>query len=104
MTVAYHPRKELQSNALRRTTLRFDPLTPGPLSPRGARGELIRIHATMRHPSGGVGNEKKECLFLTNEATMLLKTKDRENERSQTKPILPVRRLPRRAGERRFFW
>jgi hypothetical protein len=33
------------------------------------------------------GAEKKECLFLTNEAIMLLKTKDRQNERSQTKPI-----------------
>ena len=33
---------------------------------------------------------KKECLFLTNEATMLLITKDRKNERSQTKPILCV--------------
>jgi hypothetical protein len=32
--------------------------------------------------------EKKECLILTNKATMLLKTKDRENEQSQTKPIL----------------
>ena len=31
---------------------------------------------------------KKECLNLTNEAIMLLKTKDRENERSQTNPIL----------------
>ena len=31
--------------------------------------------------------EKKECLNLTNKATMLLKIKDRENEQSQTKPI-----------------
>jgi len=30
---------------------------------------------------------KKECLFFTNEAIMLLKTKGRQNERSQTKPI-----------------
>ena len=31
--------------------------------------------------------EKKECLFLTNKAIMLLKTKGRENEQSRTKPI-----------------
>ena len=31
---------------------------------------------------------KKECLFLTNKATMLLKTRDRVYEQSQTKPIL----------------
>ena len=38
----------------------------------------------------GYGDEirrKKDCLFLTNEATMLLKTQGRENEQSQTKPI-----------------
>ena len=35
-------------------------------------------------------SEKKECLILTNEATMLLKTKDRVYERSQTNPILCV--------------
>ena len=35
---------------------------------------------------GGEAAEKKGCLFLTNKATMLLKTKDRENEQSQTKP------------------
>ena len=34
--------------------------------------------------------EKKECLFLTNKAIMLLKTKGRENEQSQTKPIQVV--------------
>jgi hypothetical protein len=33
-------------------------------------------------------HEKKDCLFLTNEAVMLLKTKDRQNERSRTNPIL----------------
>ena len=33
------------------------------------------------------GHRKKECLNLTNKATMLLKTKDRENEQSQTNPI-----------------
>ena len=38
---------------------------------------------------------KKECLFLTNEATILLKTKDRVYERSQTKPILDMRILMR---------
>ena len=37
---------------------------------------------------GGEAAEKKECLFLTNKANMLLKTKDRQNEQSQTKPIL----------------
>jgi hypothetical protein len=40
----------------------------------------------------GPGAQKKECLFLTNKATMFLKTKDRVYEQSQTKPIL-VRRL-----------
>ena len=34
----------------------------------------------------GEATEKKECLILTNKATMLLKTKDRKNEQSQTKP------------------
>jgi len=33
----------------------------------------------------GAGAAKKECLFLTNEAIMLLKTKGRKNERSQLK-------------------
>jgi len=33
------------------------------------------------------GAAKKECLFLTNKANMLLKTKDWKNEQSQTKPI-----------------
>jgi len=36
---------------------------------------------------GAVGPQKKECLFLTNKATILLKTKDRVYEQSQTKPI-----------------
>jgi len=41
-----------------------------------------------RFTAGGRwGLQKKECLFLTNEAVMLLKRKDRENERSRTKPI-----------------
>jgi hypothetical protein len=39
------------------------------------------------------GGRKKECLFLTNEAIMLLKTKDRQNERSQTKPIKATKLL-----------
>ena len=39
---------------------------------------------------GGETRRKKECLNLTNEATMLLKTNDRVYERSQTKPILSV--------------
>ena len=38
-----------------------------------------------------LGPTKKECLFLTNEAVRLLKTKDRQNERSRTKPILAIR-------------
>ena len=37
---------------------------------------------------GGEKEEKKDCLILTNEAVRLLKTKDRQNERSRTKPIL----------------
>jgi hypothetical protein len=32
-------------------------------------------------------HRKKECLNLTDKATMLLKTKDRQYEQSQTKPI-----------------
>ena len=50
--------------------------------PRLASGRDARATAgTLRGP------QKKECLFLTNIANMLLKTKDWENERSQTKPI-----------------
>ena len=41
-----------------------------------------------RRQPGGRGARKKECLNLTNKAIMLLKTKDRENEQSQTKPII----------------
>ena len=41
---------------------------------------------------GGVaGVEKKECLFLTNKAVMLLKAKDRQNEQSRTNPFSAVR-------------
>jgi hypothetical protein len=47
-------------------------------SSRKARALRIREQA---------GTAKKECLISTNEAIMLLKTKDRQNERSQTKPI-----------------
>ena len=39
------------------------------------------------------GPRKKECLFLTNEANMLLKTKDRKNEQSRTKPIISIKLL-----------
>ena len=39
------------------------------------------------------GTRKKECLFLTNKAVMLLKRKDRENERSRTKPIKSTKLL-----------
>ena len=39
-------------------------------------------------PYGGAARRKKDCLFLTNKAVMLLKKQDRENERSRTKPIL----------------
>jgi hypothetical protein len=38
-------------------------------------------------------DKKKECLFLTNKAVMLLKTKDRENEQSRTKPIKSTKLL-----------
>ena len=59
---------------------------------------------------GGAAAEKKECLFLTNEAIMLLKTKDRQNERSRTKPILEHSRRRRfcchKRGRRtrRYTW
>ena len=42
----------------------------------------------LRGRAQGGEDQKKECLILTNKAVMLFKTKDRENERSQTKPIL----------------
>jgi hypothetical protein len=48
----------------------------------------------LRGRAHGGGDQKKECLILTNKANMLLKTKDRENERSQTKPILSVGKPP----------
>jgi hypothetical protein len=35
----------------------------------------------------GPQEQEEECLFLTNEANMLLKTKSRVYKRSQTKPI-----------------
>ena len=79
MTVAYHPRKEPQSKALRRTTRRY-PVAQG------------RVQ--------GGKDQKKECLNLTNKAVMLLKTKDRENEQSRTKPILAVRKPSAVAGGR----
>jgi hypothetical protein len=50
----------------------------------GATAGTLRSHHKM------MSAEKKECLNLTNKAIMLLKTKDRENEQSRTKPILPV--------------
>jgi len=38
--------------------------------------------------AGDLGRpQKKECLIFTNKANMLLKTKDRVYEQSQTKPI-----------------
>jgi hypothetical protein len=50
---------------------------------------------------------KKDCLNFTNEAIMLLKTKDRQNERSRTKPIsderLIVSLFRRKASQRRIF-
>jgi hypothetical protein len=48
---------------------------------------LCFVGAVVPGPHGGEG-QKKECLFLTNEAVILLKTKDRVYERSRTKPIL----------------
>ena len=48
----------------------------------------------LRGRAHGGGDQKKECLILTNEAVMLLKKNDRENERSQTKPILSVGKPP----------
>ena len=47
------------------------------------------VGAVVPVPDGGEG-QKKECLNLTNKATMSLKIKEDENERSQTKPILPA--------------
>jgi hypothetical protein len=44
-------------------------------------------HGQDARATVGRGPQKKECLISTNEAIMLLKTKDRQNERSQTKPI-----------------
>jgi hypothetical protein len=45
------------------------------------------------------GTAKKECSFLTNEANMLLKIKDRVYERSQTKPIMHTGRLSAVTGK-----
>ena len=36
-----------------------DPLTPGPLSPKGARGELVRVFCPR--PAGGEGGPGKQC-------------------------------------------
>ncbi len=51
--------------------------------PGGFRGlQLQKVEVALlakrRHPQGGEG-QKEDCLFLTNEATMSLKTKGREN-------------------------
>ena len=48
------------------------------------RGTTVGTVVYRAH--GGEAAEKKECLFLTNKANMLLKTKDRQNEQSQTQP------------------
>jgi hypothetical protein len=67
------------------------------------RGAIRRLSLKAGVPrlGGPAGAEKKECLFLTNEAIMLLKTKDRQNERSQTKPIKATKLLKtRRTGAR----
>ncbi len=45
-----------------------------------------RDRATCAGVARGEEGQEKDCLFLTNKATILLKTKDRENEQSQTKP------------------
>jgi len=55
----------------------------------------------LRGRAEGGEHQKKECLFLTNEAVRLLKTKDRENERSRTKPILLMGKLCRSGPVRR---
>ena len=49
---------------------------------------IVLLQAGASGSRGDEGREKKECLNSTNEAIMLLKTKDRKNERSQTKPII----------------
>jgi hypothetical protein len=62
----------------------------------GATAGAIRrssLKAGAPRLRAGAGAAKKECLFLTNEAIMLLKTKDRQNERSQTKPIKATKLL-----------
>ena len=45
------------------------------------------VGAVVPVPDGGEG-QKKECLNLTNKATMSLKIKEDENEQSRTKPIM----------------
>ena len=60
------------------------------------------VGAVLYRAHGGEEAEKKECLFFTNEATMLLKTKDRQNEQSQTKPILEHCRRRRFCCHRRW--
>ena len=53
----------------------------------GHHSPIIPRSGSAKASGTGEDPRKKECLFLTNEAIMLLKTKDRQNERSQTKPI-----------------
>jgi hypothetical protein len=56
-----------------------------------AGGQVARATAERWRRGHKVANRrKKECLILTNKAIMLLKTKDRENEQSQTKPIFSM--------------
>ena len=50
-------------------------------------GRDARVTAERVRRGQWLGPAKKECLFLTNKATMLLKIKDRVYERSQTNPI-----------------
>jgi hypothetical protein len=57
------------------------------------RAGYIPATAWQLHRGTEAMDEKKECLILTNKATMLLKTKDRVYEQSQTKPISRVGKL-----------
>ena len=46
------------------SAIRLDPLTPGHLSPKGARGESVRIHAPLPlRGEGGVARRVRGCLL-----------------------------------------
>ena len=73
----------------------------GPITGGPAPARSVTVRRSGPRAGNGPGNpllqrlrrlaglQKKECLFLTNKATMLLQTKDRKNKQSQTKPIFP---------------